>query len=234
MLLPHAACRQTSSSFAQADPSPARDRSMHGSWRGERIVHVADLRQRRAYRAAIRRRARWSILAAAGPCCAWHCARTEALLGAFLRSTARKSARSPTSRSRCCRTSRRRRSSRWRTRGCSANLRDARDLRIARIPDRDQPTCCRSSVRSTFDLAAGAGYAGGKGGTALRGGDAVVFAIREGETFHAVANCGFPAEFDDFERGASLTPGRGDRVSARALLRTARLFTSTIMADGSG
>ena len=37
------------------------------------------------------------------------------------RRTARKSGRSPTSRSRYCRTSPRRRSSRWRTRGCSAN-----------------------------------------------------------------------------------------------------------------
>ena len=41
----------------------------------------------------------------------------DALLGVIHRSTARKSGRSPTSRSRCCRTSRRRRSSRWRTRG---------------------------------------------------------------------------------------------------------------------
>ena len=43
----------------------------------------------------------------------------DALLGVIQRSTARKCGRLPTSRSRCCRTSRRRRSSRWRTRGSS-------------------------------------------------------------------------------------------------------------------
>ena len=41
----------------------------------------------------------------------------DALLGVHHASTARRSGRSPTSRSRCCRTSRHRRSSRWRTRG---------------------------------------------------------------------------------------------------------------------
>ena len=42
----------------------------------------------------------------------------DALFGVYHRSTARRSARSRTSRSRCYRISRRRRSSRWRTRGC--------------------------------------------------------------------------------------------------------------------
>ena len=50
----------------------------------------------------------------------------------YSQSIARKSARSPTSRSRCCRISRRRRSSRWRTRGSD------RDARGAGAADRDR------------------------------------------------------------------------------------------------
>ena len=68
-------------------------------------------------------------------------------------SIARRCGRFPTSRSRCCRTSRRRRSSRWRTRGCSANCASARAISKNCSNTRPRPaTCCKVISRSTFDL----------------------------------------------------------------------------------
>ena len=110
----HRTFRQTrSASAAPADP------------RRERLIDGERSRPHRRC-AARRRPSRRSDdfatvgCAACAACCRGACART-ARCSARLPSTARKSGRLPTSRSRCSRTSRRRRSSRWRTPGCSAN-----------------------------------------------------------------------------------------------------------------
>ena len=109
-------------------------------------------RQRRASRAHRRSRrrststdpataiARWSISSGARTL-SWRrrCARTTRC-SAHSRSIARRSGRSPTSRSRCCRISPRRRSSRWRMRGSSP--RRARPWSSRPRP----PRCCRSST----------------------------------------------------------------------------------------
>ena len=104
------------SSRATARSSRPRSAAASACQRGEAIVTSDDLDGSRCYRAAIRSARRRRTR------------RRRTVLGVPLRegrdaarddssSIARRSARSPTSRSRCCRTSRRRRSSRWRTRG---------------------------------------------------------------------------------------------------------------------
>ena len=106
--------------------------------RGERLIHLADVRRSDAYRdfSAFRsnmdRRAVRSLLVV-------HCARTAGC-SAPSGPTVRKSDRSPTSRSRRYRTSRRRRSSRWRTRALS--LRRAKHWSSRPRPQRR----CRSSI----------------------------------------------------------------------------------------
>ena len=103
---------------------------------GEPFLRVTDLTEDEAYlfqsvrfvHSSIRR---GSAVHSLSPCAK---TRSQSVCYIFI---ARKSARSPTNRSHCCRTSRRKRSSRWRTRGCSANYAND-DLRGTGIPDRHQ------------------------------------------------------------------------------------------------
>ena len=113
-----AACRRLTRSVGRGSrPSPARIRCSARIVQGERVVHIDDIADATATgsgeparRALVgSRRARTLSRGA-------RCARTS-VCSALSRSIARRCGRSPTSRSRCCRTSRRRRSSRWRMRG---------------------------------------------------------------------------------------------------------------------
>src|SRR5262249_27305475 len=81
---------------------------------------IADLAASQAYRDGNRLRRATVDLGGAQTGIAVALRKDDVLLG-ILRHTARNLVRSPTSRSRYCRTSRRRRSSRWRMRGCWAN-----------------------------------------------------------------------------------------------------------------
>ena len=95
-----------------------------GCSRGERVVHIADIGGRRVSRRDPAARALVDLGGVRTLLCV-PLRKDDALLGVIIASTARKCGHSPTSRSRCCRTSRRRRSSRWRTRGCWANCASA-------------------------------------------------------------------------------------------------------------
>ena len=92
-------------------------------------IHIADMTDDEHRVGAPLRRA-LSILAARAPLLAIPLRKDEVLLGTFSL-LARKFARLPTSRSRCCRTSRRRRSSRWRMRGCITETREALEQQTA-------------------------------------------------------------------------------------------------------
>ena len=117
----HAACRRHYAEFCdERNRRSGRARISRALLRGEPFVHIADLRTRAlsARRSPSARVGRSAAERALRLSC--RCAKMDAC-SAYLTSTGRRSGRSPTSRSRCSRTSRRRRSSRWRTRGCSAN-----------------------------------------------------------------------------------------------------------------
>ena len=116
-----APCAGCPTAFAELLGKAIRPRPTHRRWRalierGERVVahrRYAAKIDRTAIRSAARgRRARRRPHRAR----ACRCAKTTRC-SARSRSTARRCGRSPTSRSRCCRISRRRRSSRWRMRG---------------------------------------------------------------------------------------------------------------------
>ena len=132
---------------------------------------------------------------------------------------ARRSGPFPTSRSRCCRISRPRRSSRWRMRGCSANCAaHRRPRRVARIPDRDQR---RAEGHQPLDLrsATGARHAGRNRGAAVQRrygvyclpggrniGRAATFAYSP-NTRHSCARCRFRRVAGNY-RGRDAAGGR--------------------------
>ena len=146
--------------------------------------------------------------------CVSRCARTTRC-SAYIASTARKSGRSPTSRSRCCRTSRRRRSSRWRTRGSSPR-------RARRWSSRPRPPrCCRSSIpRPATSRRCSMRCSKRRCGCA-RPHSAYLLHLRR-RAFHAAAVRGVPAAFAEYRatavrygpsRAASLAGSlRGERV----------------------
>ena len=83
---------------------------------GERLVHIADLTARRSVSRTMPQWRSAGELGGTRTLAAGAAAQGRRLLG-LSSSIARRCGRSPTSRSRCCRISRRRRSSRWRMRG---------------------------------------------------------------------------------------------------------------------
>ena len=106
---------------------------------GERVVSFVDVPGDEGYRPPTQVSGRWRRPAASGAQFGWRCTKTTRSW-AQSRSTARRCGRFPTSRLRCCRTSRRKRSSRWRTRGSLPR-------RARRWSSRPRPPrCCRSSI----------------------------------------------------------------------------------------
>ena len=89
---------------------------------GERIIHVTDMMAEESIRRLTQLVARWSISAESA---ALDVPLRGTSVSVSSTSTARRSGRFPTSRSPCCRISRRRRSSRSRTHGCSTNCASA-------------------------------------------------------------------------------------------------------------
>ena len=103
--------------ICRSKPLPTGPGTSHGRLvRGERSYTSTMLRPKTSIRHPARRAAGRASAARDGDRCR-RCARTTRLLGVVSSSIARRCGRSPTSRSRCCRISPRRRSSRWRTRG---------------------------------------------------------------------------------------------------------------------
>jgi GAF domain-containing protein len=99
----------------QRGPVRAAGGLLRGILDGERLIHIADVRETDTWRdyPAVRERLEAGASAAGSE---WHCART-AHFSARSRCIARRYARSPKRKSRSCRTSRRRRSSQWKMRG---------------------------------------------------------------------------------------------------------------------
>jgi GAF domain-containing protein len=95
------------------DPDSALQRIVDG----ELVVHIPDVVDTEAYRSGVASRRKLVELTGARTALWVACAKTIRSWGSSS-STAGRCARSPTSKSRYCRTLRRRRSSRWRMRGC--------------------------------------------------------------------------------------------------------------------
>ena len=112
-------------------PHAARQARLGGTSRGEDVIHIADLAASEALCTAQPRSACRRRLGGARTLCRVALRKEGALLGLFT-SIVKRFGRLPTNRSRCCRISRRRRSSRWRMRGSH------RDARGAGAADRDR------------------------------------------------------------------------------------------------
>ena len=98
--------------------------------RGERVVQHRRCSEDEAYRRRRSRREHGRDRRRPQLCLPSRLRKDDALLGAIT-SIAKKCGRSPTSRSRCCRISRRRRSLRWRTRGSLTETREALEQQTA-------------------------------------------------------------------------------------------------------
>ena len=194
---------------------------------GESVVHIAGC-------ASIPRlTARGSLLAgdcASRPGCAAALWRSSAqgryAIGGLRRSTAGRCGRFPTSRSRCCRTSRRRRSSRWRTRGSSPR-------RARRWSSRPRPPrCCRSSIPRP---ATSGRYSRRSLEKATRLCDAASGSVcrsATGSMFHAASRCAVFRRGDGRGAAAGYSPS-DRRVSAISRGRASRPLSSMLADDRS-
>ena len=109
---------------------PAPGMALERLVRGEKIVHIPDIMDDAAYELRYASRVAMVELGGARSAVWVPLRRGEALLGVHLSRTASRCGRSPTAKSRSCRTLRRKRSLRWKTHGCWASLR-ARTKEIA-------------------------------------------------------------------------------------------------------
>ena len=156
---------------------------------GAPLVHVADLAQLDHPDSASR-----TSQPASAPCWCVALRKDDALLGTFP-SPDERSGRSPTSRSRCCRTSRRRRSSRWRTRGSLTETREALEQQTATAEVLQVINSSPGDLAPVFDAML-------EKATRLCEAAFGIMQTYDGEAFRTMAHHNSPAQFAEFLRHA--------------------------------
>src|SRR5262249_7606150 len=127
--------------YAEYLRAPLRPAPLNGLGRllsGERLIHIADITADRAYAEADPLRKATADLGGSRTHLLVPLLKEGSLLGTFV-IYRQEGGPSQTSRSRCCRISRRRRSSRWRMRGCSTSCKTARVICKSRSNTRPPP-----------------------------------------------------------------------------------------------